>query len=225
MEEFSIDELANILWEYNNFRHPLEKADGIFLLGNNDIRTAQYAADIFLQGYAPLLILSGSHTRNTTQKNFWTKPEAEIFAGVAVKQGVPMEKIIIENKATNTGENVQFTQKLLEEKGITINKLLAIQKPYMLRRSYATIKQFWPDVDVIMSGPDIPFDRYPEGYLPKDHIINIMVGDTERIMRYPDSGYQIPQDIPDIVWEAWEELVKRGYDKHLIKYTKVKSEK
>jgi hypothetical protein len=33
---------------------------------------------------------------------------------------------------------------------------------------------------------------------------------------YPDRGFQIPQDIPDDVWEAFEKAVEAGYDKHLI---------
>ena len=37
---------------------------------------------------------------------------------------------------------------------------------------------------------------------------------------YPAKGLQIHQDIPDDVWEAYEELVKAGFDKHLIAATR-----
>jgi hypothetical protein len=43
-----------------------------------------------------------------------------------------------------------------------------------------------------------------------------MVGDLQRIREYPARGFQIPQDIPDDVWEAYLELVKAGFDRHLI---------
>jgi hypothetical protein len=43
-----------------------------------------------------------------------------------------------------------------------------------------------------------------------------MVGDVQRIRAYPALGFQIPQDIPAGVWEAYERLVSMGFDKHLI---------
>lgn len=44
-----------------------------------------------------------------------------------------------------------------------------------------------------------------------------MVGDLQRIKEYPAVGFQIPQDIPSDVWEAYEQLVALGYDEYLIK--------
>ena len=43
-----------------------------------------------------------------------------------------------------------------------------------------------------------------------------MVGDLQRIRLYPSKGFQISQDIPNEVWEAFEALVHEGYDKYLI---------
>ena len=33
---------------------------------------------------------------------------------------------------------------------------------------------------------------------------------------YPELGWQVKVDIPIKVWQAYEELVKRGYDKYII---------
>ena len=52
--------------------------------------------------------------------------------------------------------------------------------------------------------------------MPRDLVINIMIGDLQRIRIYPERGFQIPQEIPDDVWRAFEKLVELGYDKHLI---------
>jgi len=43
-----------------------------------------------------------------------------------------------------------------------------------------------------------------------------MVGDLQRMKLYPARGFQIHQEIPDGVWAAYEELVKAGYNTHLI---------
>ena len=43
-----------------------------------------------------------------------------------------------------------------------------------------------------------------------------MVGDLERIKAYPALGFQVPQEIPPTVWQAYEELVHLGFDRHVI---------
>ena len=85
----------------------------------------------------------------------------------------------------------------------------------MERRSYATFKKQWPDKDLIVTSPQISFEDYPTEEIPIEKVINIMVGDLQRIRIYPDKGFQIPQEIPDDVWAAYERLVARGFDKHL----------
>lgn len=56
-----------------------------------------------------------------------------------------------------------------------------------------------------------------EGGISKERILNVMVGDMQRIREHPKKGFQIEQDIPGDVWRAYQELVKLGYNKHLIK--------
>lgn len=214
MKNKSVDELATVLWNYNNFQQPLKKSDCILVLGNFDIRTAQYGAKLFLEGYAPLIIFSGN--KSDSNRNLWEIPEAQIFANEAVLLGVPQDRILLEEKATNTGENILLTKRLIEEKGLDIKSFIVVQKPFMLRRVYATFMQQWPIKEIIMSAPKLSFEEYPNDLLPKEYIINIMVGDTQRIKLYPEKGFQIPQEIPKNVWEAYEELVGRGFNHHVI---------
>lgn len=82
-------------------------------------------------------------------KDIFDKPEAEVFADVAMKLGVPEEVILIENKSTNTGENVIFSKRLLQEKGLDFNSFILVQKPYMERRTYATFKKRWSEKDFL----------------------------------------------------------------------------
>lgn len=215
MNSKSIDELATMLWNYNYIQQPLKKADCIVVLGNFDIRTAQHAARLFLDGYAPLMICTGN--KSDSNRNLWGIPEAEVFFNEAVSLGIPKDKILLEKRATNTGENILFTRQLIKEKGLDIKSLIAVQKPFMLRRVYATFRKQWPEVEVIMSAPQFTFEEYPNKILSKDYIINIMVGDTQRIKLYPKMGFQIEQEMPDDIWAAWEELVIRGFSKHILK--------
>jgi hypothetical protein len=66
-----------------------------------------------------------------------------------------------------------------------------------------------------VTSPRIPYSEYPLPWLSKDDVINIIVGDLQRIRLYPEKGFQIPQEIPDDVWAAFEQLVAMGYVKHL----------
>ena len=145
------------------------------------------------------------------------KSEAEIFADIAKSKGVPEDKILIENKSTNTGENVQFTKQLLKDKGLDFTSFILVQKPYMERRTYATFRKVWPEKEFIVTSPQVSFEDYPNDEIPKEKVINIMVGDLQRIKVNPEKGFQIPQEIPQEVWEAYEKLVDAGFTQHLIK--------
>ncbi len=125
--------------------------------------------------------------------------------------------ILVENQSTNTGENILFTQQLLKERGLDPQTFIVVQKPYMERRSYATFKKHWPAKELIVTSPQIPFDEYPTEEIPLERVIHIMVGDLQRIKIYPSKGFQIAQDIPSAIWEAYEQLVALGFDQHLIK--------
>jgi len=219
MNNKKIDELAQKIWDYHNIRQELEKADLIFVLCSNDEKVAQHACDLFLEGLAPYILFSGGLAhQNDLLKTSWNVPEADKFAEIAIKRGIPQEKILIENKAANTGENFQFSYKLLKEKEIAHKKIILVQKPFMLRRTYATFMKQWPGekVDITLTSPPVSFQDYPNEILIKEILINTMVGDLQRIKIYPEKGYQIYQEIPDDVWQAYEELVGMGYDKHLV---------
>jgi len=215
MNQNKIDKLAKTIWDYHHLNHQLKKAACIFVLGSHDTRVAEYAADLFLKGYAPNIIFSGGLGNLT--KDIFQKPEADIFADIAIKRGVPQEKILIENRSTNTGENVEFTKKLLAEKGLNFNSFILVQKPYMERRTFATFKKIWSRKKIIVTSPQISFDDYYNDQIPKNEVISIMIGDLQRIKIYPGRGFQIFQKIPVDVWDAYEKLVDLGYTKHLIK--------
>lgn len=206
--------LAQMLWDYHHLNHSLKKSDCIFALGSHDLRVADWAAELYLSGWAPLIIMSGGSGILTKD---WSEREADKFAAIAIQKGVPEKDILIENNSTNTGENILFTQKLLEQKNLDINHFIVVQKPYMERRSFATFKKLWPGKYLLVSSPPISFLDYPNAEIPIETVINIMVGDLQRIKFYPEKGFQIPQEIPVDTWQAFEELVALGFDKHLIK--------
>ena len=210
-----VNSLAKVLWEYHLLHHTMEKAGCILVLGSHDTRVADRGAELYLEGWAPVLLFSGG-LGNVT-KGIWTETEADKFSTIAIRRGVPREAILVENKSTNTGENILFSRQLLKEKNIDPDTFIVVQKPYMERRSYATFKKHWPDKKLIVTSPQIAFDDYANEEIPPERVINIMVGDLQRIKIYPAKGFQVPQDIPAEVWQAYERLVALGFNKHLVK--------
>ena len=210
--------LAQVLWNYHRLRHDLVRSDAILVLCSHDLRVAERGAELFLEGWAPLLIFSGGLGSITRQ--LMTRPEADQFADVAERVGVPRDRMLIENHSTNTGENVQFTRALLAERGLDLHSFIVVQKPYMERRSFATFRKVWPGPEVRVTSPQVSMDDYLRGYghasLSARDVVSIMVGDLQRIRVYAERGFQIPQEIPDEVWAAYEELVRGGFDQRLI---------
>jgi uncharacterized SAM-binding protein YcdF (DUF218 family) len=209
-----VEEDARALWNYHHVHHSVEPADAILVLGSHDIRVAERGAELFLQDLAPLIVFSGNAGALT--RGLWDRPEAEVFAEVARERGVPAERILLELRATNTGENVVFTRRLLEERGLLPRTALAVQKPYMERRALATFAARWPELDVRVTSPQIGYDDYPTVNIARENDIHIMVGDFQRLLVYAERGWQTPQQVPDEVRAAFERLVAAGYTRHLI---------
>ena len=43
-----------------------------------------------------------------------------------------------------------------------------------------------------------------------------MVGDIDRIVRYPARGFQIAHELPPRILESFRHLVEEGFDRHLL---------
>ena len=213
-----IRDLASIIWNYHKLNHPLEKGDAILVLCSHDERVVERSVELFKEQWAPLVIFSGGLGVITSR--LWTEPEAERFARLAIATGVPKEKVIIENRSTNTGENIRYTKQLLSDMGLELQKFIVVQKPYMERRSFATFRKWWPEKQLVVTSPQITFDDYLANYtnsaLSPNEVVSIMVGDLQRIRVYPARGYQIEQDVPSEVIAAYDELVAEGFTQYLI---------
>jgi len=203
-----------LIWDYHLLNQDIKKSDAIFVLCSYDLRVAEHAAQLYLDGYAPLLIFSGAQGRAT--EGLFTLSEAETFANIAKDMGVPSSAILLEKNATNTGENIFFTQQLLKEKNIPINSLLLVQKPYMERRLLATFEKNWKEIDFCISSPNISFVDYPTDDVTFDHVASIILGELHRLKVYPTLGFQEAQFIPDNVWNAFKNLTKLGFDEYLL---------
>lgn len=214
------EQAIKIIWDYMHLNHELKKADIILVLGSHDTSVVEYAADLYLQGWAPLLVLSGSgdiHNHEPGREQFIGSTEAEVFAEIAKKRGVPSESILVENESQNTGHNFVYSRNLLKENDIEPETAIIVQKPYMERRVYATGKVRWPEVELIVTSPPVSENEYGDSIGDQEERwVHTMVGDLQRLKEYPKKGFMIKQEIPEDVWQAYEFLVEKGFDERLI---------
>ena len=209
---------ARILWEYICLHQPVMPADCIVGFGcyNEDI--PRRAAQLYRDGFAPWVLFTGGLGRNTAQ--MWTDAEAIRFARIAIEEGVPENAVLVEDQSTNTKENILYTKSLLRQQGITPKSILGVHKPYMERRIYAAWKNYWPQMPFRVTSYPQTMEEYLASAKARGRdenaTINMLVGDFQRVEAYAQLGYQIPQEIPDVVWQAFHELVAMGYTQQLI---------
>ena len=206
-----------VLWEYLRYPCEIKKADCIVGFGNYNCDIALRAAELFREGYADKVLFSGGLGRNTLGLQSMT--EADRFASTAVKDGMPPEDILIENRSTNTAENIGFARRLLEDSGIFARSLIIVHQPFMERRIKAAFDVYWPEVGIMTTSYETDMDTFFEHAVnygvTEKMVVEEVVGDFQRMELYADKGWQSRQDIPESAWDAFHELVKKGYDGQL----------
>ena len=207
-----------ILWDYMRLDMELRPADCIIGFGCINDTIPVRCAQLYRDGYAPRVLFTGGLGRNTLGR--WTQTEAERFAAIAVRQGVPETAILLEDRSTNSAENILFTREKLERAGLARGRLICVHKPFMTRRLYAAMKVYWPEADAIFTSPQITLEEHIHNSmdqgLTEQSAVDIIVGDFQRIDVYAKKGYQIPQFVPGEVNEAFRTLVDLGYDGQLV---------
>ncbi|WP_405786029.1 MULTISPECIES: YdcF family protein [unclassified Streptomyces] len=205
---------ARAIWDFHQMGHELKPCSAAITLGSLDLGVATTTADLYHAGMFPTVVFTGD-TSTATQARF-PRGEATHYREHALSLGVPDQAILLEPKATNTGQNIGFSREVLENTGIRVTTLLLISMPYMQRRAYATCRKLWPEVEPICVSQPLPYDEYVKTHDDEKQLIDMLMGDMERVMEYPKRGFAIEQHIPERVRDAFERLRARGYDSWLL---------
>ena len=214
----AVREYLDILWNYMRLGMEITPGDCIVGFGciNDDI--ALRCAQLYRDGCAPKVLFSGGLGRNTLGR--WSLSEAERFAAIAVEHGVPRGDILLENKSTNSAENILFSRRILAQAGLDQGRLICVHKPFMERRLKAAMGVYWPEANAIYTspllGPEEYISRTMAQGMTEKAVIDVLVGDFQRLDVYAKKGYQLPQEIPGECWAAFEKLVELGYTGELV---------
>ena len=167
----------------------LEKVDAIFLPGGSHPEQPEYAAELYHKGYAKWLIPSGGISVKSnkwhgvrSKANIYNgdyQSDCEFFTDVLIKNGVPANVIIGENKSGHTRDNAFFSRKIVDQKGIEINTALIVCKAFHARRCLMLYQMAFPKVNIIVS-PVYCYNITKENWFETEQGIDRVLGELAR---------------------------------------------
>jgi uncharacterized SAM-binding protein YcdF (DUF218 family) len=205
---------AESIWDYHQMGHELRPVDVAIGLGSHDLGVAIIAAELYHAGLFPLLVFSGGNSPTTAAR--FPRGEAVHYREHAMTLGVPDAAILVESQAGNTGQNVALSRALLAAHGHEPCSVLLISKPYMERRGYATCRKVWPEAEVVCASEPLKLDDYVRSIGDEKLVIDMLVGDLQRVVEYPKLGFAVEQDVPAGVLAAYDRLIDAGFDSRLL---------
>ncbi|MFJ5879929.1 YdcF family protein [Kitasatospora cineracea] len=203
-----------LLWDYQQMGHELRPCDVAIGLGSHDLGVAAETAGLYLRGLVQRIVFTGGP--NPSRPDHFPLGEAVHFAEHAVALGVPEDAVLIEPKARNTGQNIEFSRAVLAEAGVAVSSVLLVSMPYMERRAYATCRQVWPEVDAVCASTPMDLHDYVKTIGDDRLVIDSLVGDLQRVIEYPKLGFAVAQDVPERVHDAYQRLIDAGFTDRLI---------
>ena len=132
-----------------------QKVDAIFLPGGSHPEQPEFAAELYHKGYAKWLIPSGGVS---VKRDKWPgvrskadiyngdyQSDCELFIDVFIKNGVPADTIIGEDKSGHTRDNAFLSRMVVDEKGIEIKTAIIVCKAFHARRCLMLYQMAFPD--------------------------------------------------------------------------------
>jgi uncharacterized SAM-binding protein YcdF (DUF218 family) len=135
-----------------NTRHlictPIMPADLLFMFGTREDVTLRVdkAVRLWREGMFRWSIVSGGVTPGSDVS------ECEIIRVAMIARGIPAEKILQEDRAMNTGENVIFSLPVIDAAlGLkNIRSVICLGNTWTARRYPMTLHRHWPEVEKML---------------------------------------------------------------------------
>lgn len=207
------------VWNYMVLNEPYPKCDLIMGCGCANLTIPITCSDLFKQGFGKNILFAGGLGKLT--KELFLQPEAEVYKKIAIEQGISPEHIVLEKQSTNTGDNFRLSIPILEQNKIPYDSILIVHNRLSERRTLSAAKAIIPNKKIYITSGNITFDTFMkrlETRTDKEihNIISVMIGDIQRMVVYPQFGWQVRQDVSDQVLESYFYLKQKGYNTYII---------
>lgn len=170
--------------------HTPESSDIIFIPGSGYGALAQTAAKLWHQGFAPLILPSGSHS--ILQNNFCgsedgiTPQGLDVFANecdfhkaLLLEQGIPENAILTENQASYTYENAIYSKKLTDSLNLNISKAIICCQAFHARRCLLYYELLYPQTQFFIC-PTVTQNISCDNWFLDEIKIDRVLGEIER---------------------------------------------
>ena len=190
---------------------PSQTCDAVIGFGHFDLNIPRHCVELVHGGAARRIIFTGGIGAGTADLG---QPEADAFAAEATRIDPRLARTaLIENRSTNTGDNIRFTRELLSrqsppiEFGRDIRSVLLVATPCRQRRVWLTWQKLVPEVAAGNVPPSSDYDTLSALYATKgEDIRQQLLGEYERIRDYPARGWIAESIIPDSIRDDAEIL-------------------
>ena len=168
----------------------LKPADLLIVFGTT------YGIDLFVEnivslyqkGFCKYVLCTGGNVAKYGTK---TAAESVIIRDLLVANGVPAEKILVETKSKNTGENLQFSMPILEEKfgGVDgINSIIGVGKIHATLRFLMTMCKYFPVAEK-MFFPINVFGCDENLWYLHDKFYQKLMAEVDKVEEYLEKGF------------------------------------
>ena len=165
---------------------PLKPADLLFVFGTREGVDEFVEAIIALwrDGYCRRILISGGPT--------WNNPDAEahVLRRALLQADVPDAAILIEPRATNTGENVMFSLPIIDAQigRHNIGSVIALGKVCTSVRYLMTLQRHWPEVEKMLVAVNYfghPIEQWPQHAVTRERILR----EWNKLEPYKTAGF------------------------------------
>lgn len=186
-----IQDITDFIFVENN----PEKADIIFIPGGSWPEPAERAANLWLNGFAPLILPSGKYS---IKRGFFpgTQTKKEIYNGsfttewdflksVLIKNGVSEKSILCEKCASEKGtfDNAFLSKKVTDALGLTIRKAIICCKSFHARRCLMCYSWAYPNTEFIVCPVGIE-NTYKENWFQSSAGIERVMSELQKCGQY-----------------------------------------
>ena len=168
----------------------LKPADLLIVFGTT------YGIDLFVEnivslyqkGFCKYVLCTGGNVAKYGTK---IADESVIISDLLFENGVPADKILIETKSKNTGENLQFSIPILEEKfdGVDgINSIIGVGKIHGTLRFLMTMCKYFPVAEK-MFFPINVFGCDENLWYLNDKFYQKLMAEEKKVKNYLERGF------------------------------------
>jgi len=176
--------------------------DAIMGFGVFDLRLPVFCGELYTRGLAPRIIFTGGVGAGSGRLD---RPEADAWQAALRDRypDIPDAHVILENRSTNTAENIAFTADLLARAhpdlafGRGLRRLIVVASPSRLRRVALTLRHARPDLLVVRQLPPVSLEAEWAAYgLQGIDYLAHLTGELDRLGSYPARGWIAAEPLP-----------------------------